>query len=420
MKLFTKYNRINLITTLTIFLLASLAFFFLLRFIIIDQVDEDLKIEKNEIETAAKTFHHLPAIIPVHDQYTTFTAVNSPSFEKVKFTTLRKYNEHDKEQIYVREITFYINVSGQWYLATVSKSLEGTDDLIQSIIVISICTILLILVTTLLINRIVLKRLWQPFYGTLKRVDDFKLGAKQQLQFSSTSIEEFDLMNRTLQQSIGKAEQDYLVLREFTENASHELQTPLAIIRSKLDVLIQEENLSEQQSNAVQSAYDAIQRLTRINQTLLLLAKIGNKQFAQTELVDLKILIQNKLNQFHELWQNRNIEVAADLENAKININAALADILLNNLLSNAIKHNVQNGKIKIHLSQGLLLINNTGEARSLNSEKLFKRFYKQSNNNENNGLGLAVVKQICEASNCIIQYNFSENNIHTFSLSWI
>lgn len=419
MKLFTKYNRINLITTVIIFLLASLAFFFLLRFIIIDQVDEDLKIEKNEIETAVKTFHHLPAVIPVHDQYTTFTAVNSPAFEKEKFTTLRKHDEHDKEPIDVREIAFFINVSGQWYLATVSKSLEGTDNLIQSIIVISICTILLILVATLLINRIVLKRLWQPFYGTLERVDDFKLGSQQQLQFSSTNIEEFDLMNKTLQQSIGKAEQDYLVLREFTENASHELQTPLAIIRSKLDVLIQEENLSEQQSNAVQSAYDAIQRLTRINQSLLLLAKIENKQFAETSTLDAKEIIEQKLKQLHELWQNKNIIVTTNLQQASINMNSMLVDILFNNLLSNAIKHNIQNGSIDIALSANSFQITNTGHTQSLDVSKLFSRFYKSNTSSENHGLGLSIIKQICDASGCSITYNFHENNMHTFTINW-
>lgn len=419
MKLFAKYNRFNLIATVIIFLLASAAFFFLLRFILISQVDQDLKIEKNEIEESVKTFHQLPAVIPVRDQYTTFAEVNSPSFEKIKLTTLRKYDQHDKEQIFVREIAFHINVSGQWYLATVSKSLEGTDDLIQSIIIISICTILLILAATFFINRIVLKRLWQPFYDTLKRMDNFKLGTEQKLQFSTTDIEEFDLMNKTLQQSIGKAEQDYLVLREFTENASHELQTPLAIIRSKLDVLIQEENLSEQQSNAVQSAYDAIQRLTRINQSLLLLAKIENKQFSETSTIDVKEIVEQKLKQFHELWQSKNISVTHKLETATIKMNATLADILFNNLLGNAIRHNIDHGTIEITLAQNSFQIKNTGQTNTLDTSKLFSRFYKSNTGNGNHGLGLSIIKQICDTSGCHIQYNFEENNMHVFTLSW-
>ena len=419
MKLFTKYNRINVFATVGIFLLASVAFYFLLRYIIIDQVDQDLRIEENEIETSVKTFHKLPIIIPVHDQYTIFTSISSPSLRKKEFATLKKYVEHEHEDILVRQIAFDINVESQWYHVTVSKSLEGTEDLIQSIIVITICTILLILVVTLLINRIVLKRLWHPFYDTLKRIGDFKLGSKQQLDFSTTNIEEFDLMNGTLRQSIGKAEQDYLLLREFTENASHELQTPLAIIRSKLDLLIQEENLSQQQSDAVQGAYDAIQRLTRINQSLLLLAKIENRQFAETVSIDLKEIIEQKLKQLHELWQSRQITVSDNLQKANIFINPMLADILFNNLLGNAIKHNIENGSIDIKTSQGYFEIKNTGQSQSLDPARLFSRFYKSNTSAENHGLGLSIIKQICEVSGCVIEYSFEADNMHSFIIRW-
>ena len=78
MKLFAKYNRINVLSTIIIFLLGSIAFAFLLRYVIIRQIDEDLNIEKNEIITYARNFHHLPAIIEVHDQYTTYKAIASP------------------------------------------------------------------------------------------------------------------------------------------------------------------------------------------------------------------------------------------------------------------------------------------------------------------------------------------------------
>ena len=417
MKLFTKYNRINLLTTVIIFLLASVAFFIVLRYIIIGQVDDDLKIEKNEIETAAKTLHHLPAIIPVKDQYTLYTEVNAAGFEKAKFTTVKKFDAHEHEQIAVREIAFNIKVNNQWYMVTVAKSLEGTDDLIQSIIVINICTILLILATTLLINRLVLRRLWQPFYDSLKNMREFKLGSKQQLLFSASGIEEFDVMNVTLQQAFSKAEQDYLLLREFTENASHELQTPLAIMRSKMDVLIQDENLSQQQSEAAQGVYDAIQRLTRINQSLLLLAKIENNQFADTVTIDLKHFIQQKLKQFYELWLNKNIVVTSNLQSACVTMNATLADILFNNLFSNATKHNSKGGSINIELRQGNFEISNSGQAFALDATRLFSRFYK-TGANDNHGLGLSIARQICEASGCGIVYSF-DDSMHTFTIKW-
>lgn len=419
MKLFTKYNRINLLITVAIFLLSVIAFFFLLRYVIIGQIDQDLEIEQNEIQSAVKTYHHLPAVIPVRDQQIKYTPVNSPTLAKAELKTLKDYNRHDQDDIFVRQIAFNIDINNQWYMVTVSKSLEGTDELIQSIILITICTILLILAATLLINRVVLKKLWQPFYDTLNKAGRFKLGKKQGLDFSGNNIEEFELMNKTLLQLISKAEQDYIVLREFTENASHELQTPLAVIRSKLDILIQDENLSEKQSYAVQGAYDAIQRLTRINQSLLLLAKIENKQFTEISVVDVKDIVESKLQQFHELWLNKDIRVSCGLNHAPININLALADILFNNLFSNATKHNIAGGIITAQLSPGRFVIKNTGSAEPLDGSRIFSRFYKPGSSSEHHGLGLSLIKQISEASACSVEYTFEEDSIHVFMLRW-
>ncbi|CAN5204847.1 hypothetical protein BH11BAC6_BH11BAC6_10020 [soil metagenome] len=419
MKLLAKYNRINLLFTVVIFLLASVAFALLLRYVLINQVDEDLKIEQNEITNYIQKYNHLPEIIKVHDQQTFYIPVQQNTVDNERhFHNSSVYNDHEKEQELIRELDFNISAGGQWYLVKVSKSLEGTDDLIRSIIIITVITILLILAATLLINRIVLRRLWQPFYDTLQSISNFKLG-KSKLNLTSTNIDEFILMNKTLQQAINKAEEDYIVLKEFTENASHELQTPLAVIRSKLDLLIQDEHLTAQQSDAMQAAYDAIQKLSRMNQSLLLLAKIENRQFNETAAIDLKALMENKLYQFRELWQSQHIIVVTDLEEASITMNESLADILLNNLLSNATKHNKNNGAINIHLQPGMLSISNTGKLQALNEHALFTRFYKAGADNENHGLGLSIAKQICEVSNCSIRYSFDETGKHIFSFSW-
>jgi signal transduction histidine kinase len=159
-------------------------------------------------------------------------------------------------------------------------------------------------------------------------------------------------MNQTLEKTTSQARREYSLLKEFTENASHEMQTPLAIIRSKLDLLIQDENLSEDQSKTMQSAYSAIEKLSRLNQSLLLLAKIENNQFAETTNIDLKQKIEEKLDAFHELWQNQNISVSSSLKDATVDLNSELTEILLNNLLSNATRHNFSNGSIRIILNE--------------------------------------------------------------------
>ncbi|MEO8712786.1 MAG: HAMP domain-containing sensor histidine kinase [Parafilimonas sp.] len=417
MKLFTKYSRINVISTVFIFLLGCIAFSMLLRYVIISQVDEDLRIEKNEVVNYVDRFGHLPSVIEVHDQYTTYKIIPKPQTSIKKIYTHKAYDagEHEKESR--RTIEFDIEANNAWYLVSVSKSLEGSDELIQTIIAITITIILLILIAAFLINRFVLVRLWKPFYSTLQTMQRFNLRDTQAIDFINTDIDEFKYLNSILHDALSKAQHDYQTLKEFTENASHELQTPLAIIQSKLDILIQNEKLSRGESEAIQSAYTALQNLSRLNQSLLLLAKIENNQFSEQTKIDIKELLQNKINEFNELWKNRNISVETDLLQKEITGNIYLTEILLNNLLSNATKHNVQNGFVIISLNNNLQ-ITNTGVTHALDEKKFYKRFSRQSNATAN-GLGLSIIHQICIASGYTCTYNFQSPNIHSFTVSF-
>jgi signal transduction histidine kinase len=413
MKLFTKYTRVNLFATIVIFLLSVITFYFAIRFILIDQVDNDLRIEEREIETYVKEHNTLPEPISVKDQKISY-ASSGDHFHKKRFTTLAIEGERDSFRI----LQFGITVGGNNYLATVAKSLEGTDDLAHSILFISLATILLIMGTSLIINRVLLKRLWQPFYNSLDVLKNFRVDKKQSLNFPPTQIDEFAFMNQTIQKTTNQAQQEYSLLKEFTENASHEMQTPLAIIRSKLDLLIQDENLSEGQSKTMQSAYSAIEKLSRLNQSLLLLAKIENNQFAETTTINLKQKLEEKVDAFHELWKNQGISVSSSLADATVSLNNELTDILLNNLLSNATRHNFSNGCIKIVLTEKTFEISNSSKEKELNSQQMFLRFFSQDKKSRYNGLGLSIIKQICDVSGFSIRYLFTGNE-HRFILSW-
>lgn len=415
MKLFTKYNRINLLATIVIFLLASVTFYVAIRYILIDQVDQDLSIEQHEIETYVKEHNVLPEPIPVKDQKITY-ATASEILKKRKFKTIAFVESDNKERNPYRTLQFGILANGKIYTVTVSKSLAGTDDLITSILLISSLTILAMLIVSLIINRVLLKRLWKPFYDTLNTMQKFKLDKRQALDFTSNGVEEFTFMNETLRQATGQAQRDYLLLKEFTENASHEMQTPLAIIRSKLDLLIQD--LSEKQSNNVQPLYESIDKLSRLTQSLLFLAKIENNQFSQTSSIDLKEKIEQKIHAFNELWENKNISVSASLNPLLIKMNNELADTLLNNLFSNATRHNFPNGFIRVRLSGKQLTIANSSAQKRLDDQRIFSRFYKQAEGSASNGLGLSIVKQICDVSGLAIHYSF-DNQQHSFTVDW-
>ncbi len=419
MKLATRYQRTNLLATLIIFLLAGAAFYVLLHRVLIFQVDEDLEIEQHEIQSYASRFGRLPQnVIPVEDQMVRFEQVNAPLPNPIRQTVTLE-DEVEKEEGAFRQLIFTVKAGGQWYKASVSKSLESTEGLTRSIGLIALITIGLMLLVSFLINRIVLRRLWKPFYNTIERMRTFELGNKENIVWPHVPIEEFALLNKTLETATGKAALDYEVLKEFTENASHELQTPLAIIRSKLDLLIQDEALSETQSAIIQDTYGAVRRMAHLNQSLLLLAKVEGGQYADRAPIDLEVLLKEKLISFEEFIRDRRLNITTDFRKAKLNMNPALADILLNNLLSNAILHNYSGGILIIKLSDQELAICNTSATGALDPEYLFSRFYKTTAGATRTGLGLAITKQVCEVSGYRISYSYTHENMHCFSVGW-
>ncbi len=411
MKLFTRYFRINLLATMLIFLLASIAFYFLLWYVMIGQVDDDLKIEQREIETYVSKYHRAPEPIIVKDQRTSFESTNITSRTRY-FSTLKSQDAHEPEDF--RQVSFTLLVGNQWLLFKVSKSLEGTQHMNRSIIIISFVTIVLIFIVSLLINRWLIRHLWKPFYSTISGIRKYRLGEKAAPAFAKSPVDEFNLLNNTLDQFIQGAEKEYTLLKEFTENASHELQTPLAVIRSKLDVMIQDEQLSETQSNAVQTAYEAIQKMARLNQSLLLLSKIENRQFSETMTFDFKQLVEQKMNDWQELWQGKNIRIKSSLKTTPVVMNAELADILLNNLFSNALRHTPEGGSFSLQLTDHAFEIANSSSGGALDPEKLFKRFSKGGQSTDQYGLGLSIVQQIADVSGNRVTYHF-ENRQHIF-----
>lgn len=417
MKLFAKYNRVNLLATTVIFLLASIAFSVLISYVLVSQLDDNLDIERQEIKSYVAKYNRLPENIPVKDQYISYTPTNDLP-RKRKFSTIRAIDAEKGGYEMQRAVVFPLTVNGQSYSVTVAKSMEGTDDMIRSVIAITLITICTILIVSFLTNRVLLRKLWQPFYHTVDRLKDYRIGRHEKIEFPQTDIDEFALLNSTLEATTGKANEDYLLLKAFTENASHELQTPIAVIRAKLDVLIQDEQLTETQSELVEEAYEHIRRITRLNHSLLLLAKIENRQFMEIATVPLQPLIIAKLKQFKEMLRHKGIEVIVDLKDVTLRMDPYLAEVLLNNLLSNAIRHNIPNGTIKISLTPYTLSVGNSGADYSLDNDQLFVRFSKTANTAEYNGLGLSIIKEICTVNNCNISYSFSEQ-LHIFILRW-
>ena len=410
MNLLQQYSRVNLLTSIFIFLLASVAFYFSLHYVLLKQVDEDLAAEKHEIEISVQRYGKLPEIILINDEFTAYREIAAMDNPAQISNVLIKGREEDM----YRRIQFSLPVGGKYYEVTVAKSLENTEDITRSVLVIAAISIFILVVAAFIVNRIVLKQLWKPFYKSMLQIKQYRIGQQLNPVFEKTNITEFTMLNDTLSVTLNKSEDEYKNLKEFTENAAHEMQTPLAVIRSKMDVLIQDEQLSESQSNIVHGAYEAIKKLAKLNQALLLLTKIENRQFSQKEVLPLHTLIEEKIFYFNELIQNRNLHISFNLAPVMIDMNAALADILLNNLISNCIKHSLNGDTIEFLLTAEKLVVKNGPSNKPLDGNSIFKRFYKGNNSNEEHGLGLAIVKEICVTTGFTVNYTFGEN-MHSF-----
>jgi signal transduction histidine kinase len=232
-----------------------------------------------------------------------------------------------------------------------------------------------------------------------------------------TASYEFKELNQFLEKMTNKALEDYRALKEFSENASHELQTPLAIMRGKLELLM-ETNINEEQASFILSIQNAVQKLSAVNQSLTLLTKLENQEY-QPQRFDFSLLVDKSIAAFRELIEMKSIKLTAQTAAAvNINLNPLLADILFTNLLNNAIRHNVANGTISIVLTPASLVIENTGEPPKTNIDELFKRFKKDNQSSDSTGLGLAIVKQICELNNFNVKYLY-RNGIHILTVTF-
>jgi len=225
-------------------------------------------------------------------------------------------------------------------------------------------------------------------------------------------------LNQSLQKLIAKNISVYNQQKTFIENASHELQTPLAVLKSKLDLLLQNKNLTNEQSEIINAIELPLSRVSRINKNLLLLAKIENKQFSVVENIELTEVINETLELLIDYTTAKQITVDKNLpEKLALTCNKTLLEILISNLLINSIVHNAENGKINIDFSGRTLTVSNTGKI-ALDNKKIFERFIVSSSETANSGLGLAIVKEICNRYQWQINYTF-QNNLHSFSVQF-
>lgn len=417
-KAFTIYALVVLICSVPVY-------YSVIDYIWLEELDEHNLIIKERIESRFNTIEineeELANTLKIWNLLQPGTKIDSSTFLEVKadstytITRAQDYSSGNEIDRFIG-LSAYIHINKQPYHLTVETNVEEADETFFVIALVTFLFFSILVAGFIVLNRRIAKKIWQPFQNTLKKVKLFDLLTDKNIEFEKSEIEEFQELNSELSKLI---ERNILIFNQqkvFIENASHELQTPLAVLKSKVEMLLQNRDLTEQQSELINSINIPLSRVTRINKNLLLLAKIENSQFSERENIDLTAVLNENLELLSDYTEAKGITIEKKHSNPTLVFsNKALLEILLNNLLINAIIHNTENGKIRIDCSENKLTVSNTGKTE-LNNKTLFKRFTISSSETTNSGLGLAIVKEICIRYQWQIDYGF-QNNFHSFSV---
>ncbi len=338
-------------------------------------------------------------------------------FKDSTYTIRREMNHSGEiENDRFRGLISCIQIDGRLFRITVETNVEEADETVLAIALITCVFIALLITGFILLNKRLSKKVWEPFTDTLERLKHFDLNTSSHIDFKSTDIKEFIELNETLGRLIAANIVAYKHQKEFVQNASHELQTPLALLKTKIDLLIQDNSLTEKQRETIESLAESVSRVSRINRNLLLLAGIENRAYTAQEIF-VNDRVELFLNSFLES-SGGGREINRDFD-AQVYVvaNETLIDVLITNLLSNSFRHGSIEAPIKVTIDNRQLIVENGGRVE-LKHEALFKRFQSASSDSPGTGLGLAIANEICAKYGWDVSYQF-EKGTHRFTVTF-
>ena len=331
-------------------------------------------------------------------------------------------NTASNNQYFLREVTKEYAGSRdddgeKFFELTVATPSIEKDDLKDAMAGWMIFLYIALLLTIIVINVWVFYRNMRPLYVLLHWLDKYRIGKGNEPLQNNTRVSEFRKLNEAAVRYAERSEQMFEQQKQFIGNASHEMQTPLAICRNRLEMLMEDENLSESQLEELMKTHQTLEHITKLNKSLLLLSKIENGQFMDTTQVEVNKLLRQYLEDYKEVYQYREIITSVEEEGIfYLTINETLAVVLLTNLLKNAFVHNIDGGHIRIVITPHSVMFCNTGAAQPLDAQRIFERFYQGKKKEGSTGLGLAIADTICKMQALRLCYEYKSGE-HCFIL---
>ncbi len=418
MKLLAKITILNLLLALVAFGIGGIRVYHKFRYEVQRETDFSLKESLDEVEQIIRSG------VPATDLQSRMMSVVPtdsaiPADLRNTFSDTIAIHPVLKHPEVFRKLSVTRNIGGHFYkFILMNVVIEQSD--ISRISKNVVQDLFVVLGGILLIFNFLFSRwLLDPFEKTLERIKDFSLHASELPAFPATTTTEFRQLNVFLAEMMLQIKNDYHALKEFSENASHEIQTPLAVASGKLELLMESPGLDDAQVQLVQESQESLLRLSKLGEALLLLTKIENQEFIPQTPVDFSAILSADLQIFGELADMKGLRFSTEITpDIPLRIDSPLAHILIGNLLKNAVRHNVPDGWINVRLDPTRFVVSNTGPPPAVPTERLFGRFQKSSQTDKSLGLGLAIVKKICDVNGWNVHYTYEEG-VHEVSVQF-
>lgn len=388
---------------------------------VVDETDDTLE---NYGEILMESALQDPSILETEGSLMSFYKFTPISEEEGRhyrqvFYDATVYIELEDEDEPVRVMcTAFRMPDGQYYELKLMISILERDDMVEAMLWYLGALFLLFLICTSIGIQLVLKGVFRPLHRLLDWLHCIQPGKEVPPLDNPTKIREFRQLSDAALDMGNRSYKAYEEQKQFIENASHELQTPLAIVRGKVELLAESEGMTEQQMEQLDEIYATLGRAVKLNKSLLLLSRIENGQYTEMEDVSVDEILDELLPDLMDIYEHKQVRLIRKREEQPfiIRCNHSLAQILVSNLVKNSLLHNREGGELQVLTTPTSLVIKNTGDV-PLDGEKLFRRFYHgMDGKKDSTGLGLAIARSIALSSSLKLTYEW-QDGMHTFRL---
>ncbi|MFD2934687.1 sensor histidine kinase [Spirosoma flavum] len=385
------------------------------------EIDELLLTELLQVKEQLRQHPPNAADLPGWDPNIRITLATSSRQTAPIYTDTVAFSPREKEQAPVRMLRSTCAIGSRNYVVTLQQSYLEFDEIAHALSVGVIICFLVVVMLLVGADVLVTRRIWQPFYGIIHQLQQYRVDGPDEVDFPASDIVEFRLLSQSLDAMSRRTRHQYAQQKQFTDNASHEMQTPLSVLSVELDLLQQSERLDETDLTRIQRSQQEIKRLSAMNQSLLLLAKIDNHQFAHNDAVNIGELVNQLLDNYSDYVVHRGITINRLIkEGSSRPLNRQLAEVFFSNLIKNAIRHGDSNRSILVQVGMNNFIITNEGDPLPFPEEQLFGRFVRNQALPQSTGLGLALVKEIAEQYGMTVNYNYASSmRRHIFQIDF-